>query len=98
VALDCIVGGGKKGTVIEPVEGGDEPCALQETKESGVIRVLRKLVNEGGRGRVLGRVKCELWVVSGKRVREEGKEGEGNERRETHLNRWGRDSEGLRGL
>jgi hypothetical protein len=48
VALDCIVGGGKKGTAVEPVEGGNEPRALQEPKEGSVIRVLRKLVNEGG--------------------------------------------------
>jgi len=46
--VDGIVGGGKKGTAVEPVEGGDEPRALQETKESRVIWVLRKLVNEGG--------------------------------------------------
>lgn len=82
--VDCIVGGSKKGTAIKPVEGGDEPRTLQETKESRVIWVLRKLVNEGGRDRVLGRVKCELWV-GGKRVREESKEGEGNGGRETHF-------------
>lgn len=83
--MDCIVGGSKKGTAIEPVEGGDEPRALQETKESRVIWILRKFVNEGSRDRVVGRVKCELWVESGKRVREDSKKGEGNDGRETHL-------------
>ena len=48
MAVNCIVGGGKESAAIESVEGGNKPRALEETKESRVIRVLRKLVNESG--------------------------------------------------
>jgi hypothetical protein len=46
VAVNCIVGGGKKSAAIEPVEGGDKPRALKETKEGRVVGILSKLDNE----------------------------------------------------
>lgn len=44
--LNCIVGGGEEGATVEPVEGGDKPCSLEETKKSRVIWIFRKLVDE----------------------------------------------------
>ena len=47
--LDSVVGGGKEGTTIEPVEGGNKFGMLEKLDDRNVVRVSIKCVKEGER-------------------------------------------------